>query len=117
MPWCNIVTAGSCSLIEQEQIKSELGVILAETMNKPETGLAVTFVGADGFYRAGAPAQDAAAVDLRYIGQFPLDVKKAVTKRICQMLKKVLGVDPLKVMVVMSEIDGDNWGRKGGDYP
>ncbi len=117
MPWCNIVTAGSCSLSEQEQIKSELGVILAETMDKPETGLAVTFVGADGFYRAGAPVQDAAAVDLRYIGRFPLEAKKAVTKRVCQMLNKVLGVDPLKVMVVMSEVDGDNWGRKGGDYP
>jgi phenylpyruvate tautomerase PptA (4-oxalocrotonate tautomerase family) len=117
MPWCNIVTGRACSQAEQEQIKSELGRILAETMDKPETGLAVTFTSADGFYRGGVPALDAAAVDLRYIGEFPLEVKQSVTRQVSQLLNRVLGIDPMKVMLVMSEVHSDNWGRRGGNYP
>ncbi len=116
MPWCNIVVSKPVSPEDQQEIKAELGRALAETMDKPETGLAVTFVSTDGFFRGGAAVEDAAAVDLRYIGEFPLPVKQEVTRRVSGLLARVLGVDPMKIMLVMSEVKSENWGRRGGDF-
>lgn len=116
MPWVNIVVSAPCSRETQNKIKTSLGKILAETMNKPEQGLTVTFTATFAFYRGGTACNDAVVVDMRYIGEFPLEVKREVTRRTAGLLAETLGVDPLKVSVLMSEVRSDNWGRKAGDY-
>jgi phenylpyruvate tautomerase PptA (4-oxalocrotonate tautomerase family) len=116
MPWANITISESCSPERQEQVKAGLAKIFAELMNKQEQGLVVTFTPTCGFFRGGIACQDAAMVDVRYIGEFGLSVKQSLTRQVANLLAKELGADPLKVVVVMSEVKSENWGRKAGDY-
>lgn len=41
------------------------------------------------------------------------DQKKAVIRRMTDVLVEELGRDPEYVFVVIDEVDTDNWGRKG----
>jgi phenylpyruvate tautomerase PptA (4-oxalocrotonate tautomerase family) len=116
MPWANITIAEACSPEVQEQVKIGLASIFAELMNKQEQGLVVTFTPTCGFFRGGIACQDAALVDLRYIGEFGLALKQSLTRQVANLLARELGADPQKVVVVMSEIKSENWGRKAGDY-
>lgn len=116
MPWANITLCDWCTQEKQSEIKAGLAQILLELMNKQEQGLVVTFTTPFAFYRAGALAKDAAIVDLKYIGEFPLSVKQAVTRRVAEMIAQALPVDPKKVTVLMTEVKSENWGRNAGDY-
>lgn len=116
MPWVNITVSEPCAPEKQVEIKAGLAAILQELMNKQEQGLVVTFTTALGFYRGGAACHDAAVVDLRYIGEFPLAVKRELTRRVAGLLQAVLGVNPLKVSLVITEVESQNWGRNAGDF-
>jgi phenylpyruvate tautomerase len=116
MPWVNVVTSKACSKGEQEQIKSGVAQILREVFAKEEQGLAVTFQMADGFFRAGEASSDSAVVEIKYIGQFPLAKKQEITRRVCDLLNRVLRLTAQKVIVLFSEFLSENWGRKAGDF-
>jgi phenylpyruvate tautomerase PptA (4-oxalocrotonate tautomerase family) len=116
MPWINITLSRPCALEKQERIKSELATILQDLMEKPEQGLTITFTAAFGFFRGGARREDAAVVDIKYIGEFPLPVKQQLTRRVAALLESALGLDPQKIIVLMTEAKSENWGRKAGDF-
>ena len=116
MPWVNVILGQTVSKGEQEQIKSEIARVLKENLGKEEQGLSVTFFKADGFFRAGEACLDAAVVEVRYIGQFPLVRKQEITRRICEFFERLLKLAPLKVIVLFSEFPSENWGRKAGDF-
>jgi phenylpyruvate tautomerase PptA (4-oxalocrotonate tautomerase family) len=116
MPWVNVIFGKTVSREEQEQIKSEIARILRDVLGKEEQGLSVTFFTADGFYRAGEGSSDAAVIEVRYIGQFPLAKKQEITRRLCDLLVKLLKLAPLKIIVLFSEFASENWGRKAGDF-
>jgi phenylpyruvate tautomerase PptA (4-oxalocrotonate tautomerase family) len=116
MPWVNVNTAKSVSTENQASIKSGVATILLETLDKQERGLNVTFVKTDAYYRAGESCDDAAAVDIRYIGTFALEKKQVITRRVCKLLEDSLSVDPKKIIVLFSETDSQNWGRNQGDF-
>ena len=116
MPWVNITAGKRLSAAEQEQVKAGLAKAMAELMNKQESGLVVTFTEAYAYYRAGTIATDAAIVDCRWIGTFPAEVKRALTRETAHLLAAAIAADPKKVTVVMSEIESQNWGRNAGDY-
>ena len=116
MPWVNAIFGKTVSREEQEQIKSETARILRDVLGKEEQGLSITFFTADGFYRAGEAGPDAAVVEVRYIGQFPLAKKQEITRRLCDLLVKLSKLAPLKIIVLFSEFASENWGRKAGDF-
>lgn len=116
MPWINITLSQPCAPDKQERIKSELAAILQELMNKPEQGLTITFTAAFGFYRGGGRREDAAVVDVKYIGEFPLPIKQQLTRRVAALLESALRLDPQKIIVLMTEVNSENWGRKAGDF-
>jgi phenylpyruvate tautomerase PptA (4-oxalocrotonate tautomerase family) len=116
MPWVSVNTGKAVSEAEQESIKSGVANILLETLDKQERGLNVTFVKTDAYYRAGKSCNDAAAVDIRYIGTFALEKKQEITREICKLLVDGLSLDPTKIIVLFSEMDSHNWGRNQGDF-
>ncbi|MHB0879206.1 MAG: hypothetical protein ACYC5O_24475 [Anaerolineae bacterium] len=116
MPWVNVMVGKQVSAQAQEQVKAGLARTMGELMDKQEAGLVVTFTEAVGFYRGGAASPDAAVVDARWIGQFPLSVKQDLTKQVAALLASALGADPMKVIVLMTELSSENWGRKAGDF-
>ena len=108
MPWINIFMPNSITGETQEKIKSELAKILFDVLGKEERGVYITFSKVEGFYRAGKPCTDGAILDIRYIGDFGLDKKKEITKRICDLLADELDIDPEKVIVPFSELQSEN---------
>jgi phenylpyruvate tautomerase PptA (4-oxalocrotonate tautomerase family) len=116
MPWVNTILGKTVSKEEQEQIKSEIAEMLKDILGKEERGLTVTFCTADGFYRSGEASSDAAVVEVQYIGQYPLTQKQEITRRMCDLLARLLNLSPLKVIVLFSEFPSENWGRKAGDF-
>lgn len=114
MPWVNLNTGKAVSEAEQETIKSGVATILLETLDKQEKGLNVTFVKTDAYYRAGKSCDDAAAVDIRYIGTFAIEKKQEITRRVCKLLVDCLSLDPAKVIILFSEMESQNWGRQPG---
>jgi phenylpyruvate tautomerase PptA (4-oxalocrotonate tautomerase family) len=116
MPWIDLLTPNTVSPASQEKIKSGFASILKEVIQKDEHGLIVTFRSTQGFYQAGESTEKSAVVDVRYIGTFPADKKREITKRISALLAKELMIDPEKIYIPFSELANENWGRKGGNY-
>jgi phenylpyruvate tautomerase PptA (4-oxalocrotonate tautomerase family) len=116
MPWIDLLTPQTVSNKSQEKIKSGLASILMEVIQKEERGLIVTFRASNGFYQAGESTEKSAVVDIRYIGSFPADKKREITRMISALLEKELKSDPEKIYVPFSELSSENWGRKGGNY-
>lgn len=116
MPWVNINTGKAVTGANQDTIKSGVATILLETLDKQERGLNVTFVKTDAYYRAGKSCDDAAAVDIRYIGTFAIEKKQEITRRVCELLVDTLSLDAAKVIVLFSEMDSQSWGRNQGDF-
>jgi phenylpyruvate tautomerase PptA (4-oxalocrotonate tautomerase family) len=116
MPWIDLVTPHAVSRGLQEKIKSGFASILMEVIQKEERGLIVTFRASDGFYQAGESTEKSAVVDVRYIGSFPADKKREITRKISALLEKELKSDPEKIYIPFSELSNENWGRKAGNY-
>jgi phenylpyruvate tautomerase PptA (4-oxalocrotonate tautomerase family) len=116
MPWINITTATILSAEQSDKVKAEFAAIMLETLAKEERGLSVTFTDPYAFYRAGEACTDGAVVDIRYIGSFPLEKKREITRRMAVFLNSLAGFSVDKTIVLFSEIASENWGRKGGDF-
>jgi len=116
MPWARIYLLHPVEAAQQEVIQREVGRILLEEMKKEVTKLLVTFHPILGLYRGGIPSEDAAGIELGYVGRFGLTEKQSVTRRICHYMGECLGLDPQKIYVVFQEVESANWGRREGNY-
>ena len=116
MPYVSLITERKCSAAEQLKLKSGIADILAAVLDKEESGLVVTFPSVDGFFRAGEKSANAAVVEVRYIGQFSLDKKQELTRKLCELCRAILAADPEKVIVPITEMVSENWGRRAGNY-
>ena len=116
MPWVNAYLDRELSSKEQELVKSGIAEILWDVLAKEERGLYVTFSSTAAVYRAGELCHDGAVIDIKYIGNFRLDKKQEITRRICRLMHQYLALDPTKIIVPFSEILSENWGRREGNY-
>jgi len=116
MPWINVNVSKTLSESAQNEIKAEMANVLFETLQKEEKGLIVTFTQVVGYYRAGQRCEDAAVIDIKYIGMFPLSKKQEITRRLSAFYAKTLHLDPQKVTVLFTEKMSQDWGRGGGSY-
>ena len=116
MPYVNVVTEKKCSQDQQLALKTGIAHVMDTVLDKEEKGLVITFTSADGFFRDGDSAPDAAVLDVRYIGSFGLDKKRELTKQLCELMRDVLGCDPEKIIVPIAEMVSENWGRRFGNY-
>jgi phenylpyruvate tautomerase PptA (4-oxalocrotonate tautomerase family) len=116
MPFVNVVTEKKYSPDQQLALKIGIADVMDTVLGKEEKGLVITFTSADGFFRAGENAPDAAVLDIRYIGSYGLDKKQELTKKLCELMRDVLGCDPEKIIVPIAEMVSENWGRRFGNY-
>ena len=116
MPWVQVHLAKKLDRAGCDSIKKEIAAILSEEFDKPEQGLTVTFYRPEAYYRAGAAVEDAANIEIKYIGTFALAKKRNVTRRLAEFFAAKFAIDPMKLTAVFSENDSANWGRKAGDF-
>lgn len=116
MPWINVNYPRRLALHETDQLKNEFAEIMKEVLDKNESGLVVSFTEPYVLYRGGTATQEAIVLDVRYIGQFALEKKRELMKRLTETLSRVLMVDPQEVTVLFGEIESQNWGRGAGEF-
>lgn len=116
MPWVQVHFPKPYERGVYDEVKAEIAKVLGEELDKPEQGLSVSFYATNAFYRAGEASDKTAALEVKYIGNFSLEKKKAVTERLAAFLSEKLRYDPMKIIVLFTEVESCNWGRRGGDF-
>ena len=116
MPWVNLVTAAP--LTEQSQLlaKRVVAEVLKETIEREEKAVYVSFTVTSGFFWGGEPVRDVGIFDVRWIGQYGLDKKRAITRALTERLAGPLGLNPDRTRVIFTEKSSEDWGRSRGDY-
>lgn len=112
MPWMNVVTSKTFSGSQQGEIKMGFAAIMQRVLDKKETGLNVTFITADNFFRAGESATDAAAIEIKYINPATAPQKQEIADAIADLMAGVGAYDPTKVIVLFSEFLAEDYCRQ-----
>ncbi len=87
---------------------------LADNTGKPEK-YCMAILESGAILMAGKPAQ-AAFLDVRGIGGFTPPVNKALSKALCDLLKKELLIDPGNVYITFTDVPAVNWGCNGSTF-
>ncbi|MFP4014453.1 MAG: phenylpyruvate tautomerase MIF-related protein [Chitinispirillaceae bacterium] len=92
----------------------QLSSMVAESLNKPEKYVMVT-VEEKAMMMSGTTAP-AAFVNLKSIGGISDESNKVFSEKICDLLKKELGIEQDRVYVNFSDVARGNWGWNGGTF-
>ena len=112
MPWMNVVTGMKLSEAQQKEIKAGFASVMQQVLDKKESGLNVTFISTDGFYRGGESATNAAAIDVKYINKATAPQKQEIYNAVADIMIKIADSDPAKVIVLFSEFLDEDYCRK-----
>jgi phenylpyruvate tautomerase PptA (4-oxalocrotonate tautomerase family) len=101
-----------------EPIKNKLlagisGIVIKVT-GKPQAYMMVTLE--EGKIMLGGKTELAAFADVRGIGGFTPVVNKQISKDVCDLLKKELGIKPENVYLTFTDVAASNWGWKGDTF-
>jgi len=114
MPLIKVETSAAIPETRRTPVLAACSKILAETTGKPERYcMAVLESGA--ILMAGKPAA-AAYIDIRGIGGLTPAVNKALTKALCALLQKELGIEPGNVYITFTDVPAANWGHNGSTF-
>lgn len=114
MPLVKLETSTAVPEDRRVPILAACSRILSDTTGKPER-YCMAVLGAGTFLMAGKPAQ-AAFLDIRGIGGFTPQVNKALSKALCDLLKKELQIEPANVYITVTDVPASNWGCNGGTF-
>lgn len=115
MPLIKLQTTVSVPDERREAITAAASRLLAEATGKPEQYVMVVLESALAGAMAGKPAACAFA-DVRGIGGFNREVNTAVTRDVCALLKKELGIAPEAVYITFTDVAAVNWGWNGRTF-
>jgi phenylpyruvate tautomerase len=115
MPYINVKTPFKVNEKEAEKLKSELAKVMLETAGKPENWLMIGF-GEENLYFKGIKCDKAALVEVKLVGTLNSSQKTSLSNGICNVLSTEIGVPSDKTYIVMTEVDGENWGWNGSTF-
>ena len=104
MPYINTTTTKKLDKSVRDEIKAELGQIIAEIPGKTENWLMVGFCEGAAMYFRGDDSADSAYAD----------AYERMTARICDLFEKKLGISPDRVYVKYEE--AEHWGWNGANF-
>jgi phenylpyruvate tautomerase PptA (4-oxalocrotonate tautomerase family) len=116
MPWIHVVTTRKLSAEQEETLQRDLATIFVDLAGKTRPGVYVSIGRPAVFFWGGERRDDAAIFDVQWIGEFGLEVKKEITRRICADLAPEAGLDPDRVRVLFTKKTSEDWGRNRGDF-
>ena len=111
MPYIALNTTVSLSEAKKEEIKAELGRLIAILPGKSERVLMIDFGDGHTMYFRGEKKERCAFVEIRLFGVSPMDEKSTLTAEIAAMLQKTAGIAPEDVFINIVEYS--NWGSNG----
>jgi phenylpyruvate tautomerase len=114
MPLIKVQTSAAVPENRRVPVLAACSKALADTTGKPEKYcMAVLEPGT--ILMAGKPAQ-AAFVDIRGIGGLTPPVNRALSKALCHLLNKELGIEPGNVYITFTDVPASNWGCDGSTF-
>lgn len=116
MPWVNIVTARKLTDEEVRTLNDGITRTLVEYAGKQPGGVFVSHTRPEVFLWGQEKRDDAAILEIRWIGVFTLDVKRAITRILTTEVAAAVGLDPDRVRVLFTTFATEDWGRNRGDY-
>ncbi len=115
MPYINVKTPFKVNEKEAEKLKSELAKVMQEVAGKPENWLMIGF-GEENLYFKGSKCDKAAFVEVKLVGSLNSNQKAGLSKGICNVLSAEIGVPSDKTYIVMTEVNGENWGWNSSTF-
>ncbi len=88
----------------------------AVTPMTPEMNPTYSFTRPEAFYWGQERRDDSAIFEVRWIGEFSLDVKRTITRIVSTEIAPAVGLDPDRVRVLFTTFTTADWGRSRGDY-
>jgi phenylpyruvate tautomerase PptA (4-oxalocrotonate tautomerase family) len=116
MPWVNVVTTRKLADAELEKLNAGITAALIEHADKQAPGVYVSVTRPEVFYWGQEKRDDSAIFDVRWIGEFSLEVKRQITRRFSTEIAPAIGLDPDRVRVLFTTFATADWGRSRGDY-
>jgi phenylpyruvate tautomerase PptA (4-oxalocrotonate tautomerase family) len=116
MPWVNVVTTRALGDAERSTINAGVTAALVAHAGKQPQGVYVSFTRPDAFYWGQEQRDDSAIFEVRWIGEFSLDVKRTITRIVSTEIAPAVGLDPDRVRVLFTTFSTADWGRNRGDY-
>ncbi|MBZ4656645.1 MAG: 4-oxalocrotonate tautomerase [Thermoanaerobacter sp.] len=116
MPIVNLITKEKIASEKKEILKKEFADVMYEVAGKSENWLMVRFTEEEDIFFHGQPLEEGGIVEIKLVGKLQRGQKEEISKRICDVLNKVLGYGKDSIYIVIQEIEGQNWGYNGSTF-
>ncbi len=111
MPYINSKLTVKLSDQDKENLKSQMGEIIAAIPGKSEEWLMVTFDDNETIYFRGKKMEKAAFIEVKIFGTTERQYKNKVTDLICCLYEKELKIPKDSIYITFSEVS--DWGFNG----
>ena len=114
MPLVKLEVSTSVPEAAKNKVLAAVSAIVIKATGKPPAYMMVTLE--EGKIVMGGRNEPAAFADVRGIGGFTPAVNKQISKEVCELLKKELGIKPENVYLTFTDVAASNWGWNGGTF-
>ena len=116
MPWVNVVTTRNLADAELQTLNTGITAALVEHAGKQPAGVFVSVTRPEVLFWGQEKRDDAAMFEVRWIGEFTLEVKRTITRILSTVVAPAIGLDPDRVRVLFTTFATADWGRNRGDF-
>jgi phenylpyruvate tautomerase PptA (4-oxalocrotonate tautomerase family) len=114
MPLIKLTVSTSVPEATKNRVLTAMSGMVVKATGKPPAYVMATME--DGRIVMGGKNDPAAFADVRGIGGLTPAVNKQISKDVCELLKKELGIKPENVYLAFTDVAASNWGWNGGTF-
>ena len=114
MPLLRLEVSAQVPQGRKENLLKAASKIMADSTGKPEAYVMVTLTVCAS--TMGGQVTPVAFADVRGIGGLDKKTNVTLSKALCDLLQKELGIPPDKVYLNFTEVPATNWGWKGNTF-
>jgi len=114
MPLIKLLVSTSVPEATKNKVLTAMSAIIVKATGKPPAYTMATIE--EGRIVMGGKNDPAAYADVRGIGGFTPAVNKQISKEVCELLKKELGIKAENTYLTFTEVAASNWGWNGGTF-
>jgi phenylpyruvate tautomerase PptA (4-oxalocrotonate tautomerase family) len=114
MPLLKLQTSTPVSEDKKENLLKALSRTVVKVTGKPESYVMVMLENCSACM--AGEAGPAAFADVRGIGGISRDANNQLSKDICELINKELGIEPDRIYLNFTDVNASNWGWKGGTF-
>lgn len=114
MPLIRLETSAELNEEKKGELLPVLSKIISEEIGKPETYVMVSLLQCD--MMMSGEEYPAAFADIRSIGGLTHDVNRAISDRLCTVLRDKLDISPDRVYLNFTDIAHSHWGWNNNTF-